>query len=314
MFRIVAGAALIGAAYCKYEMSKKNKETPVQKETEKTSKIAPTVIQESTQIKDKYTAEMHDQTIATVSKHEYFLPPTHRTFIKGDLAQAVQKPKGYPVFNYEKLTQAEQSSQTQEQLQKSFKFSGYHNGLFFQDSYEAILKGKYVRCKDSAITDMIHTEFYTIDSFYIIDTIVTGEDVNCDTCDLLKIAILRDTAFMAAKNKIHPKYPLSDTPVFDLTNKEQCLEVGDLLTMPESAKKDIIEDNFLACPWINNKKTRLSGEKYQPVGAIVTGKHDESICDKVNSLKWKTYIANMPETHPWFFEAHPEYKDKEVKS
>jgi hypothetical protein len=234
-------------------------------------------------IEDQYTAKKHiDSVTYLTSKNrvvsDKLQPEINKVkLLYGDgyLQQALQDhpPFFTPVFSYHENLHTTIPDPLVESRQ-GFIFSGSLENLHSVDSLQDILNGNYIRCKSlipvKSKTDLSSKQYEEI------DILITGTK-ECIRCHQLKNAIVRDAAKIAAKmtqnSTIDPADPISDTVVFDYNGKEFS-PAGNLVTMPNATKTQILEENFVACNVYSQEKTnsRRTGS------AIVTGTTNPSAC------------------------------------
>lgn len=226
-------------------------------------------------IRDEYTAKNHVDTVVMLpSKESIKIEALKRELERiaasagaGYLKRALQDtpPTSPPTFEYMGK-------------QQSLFFSGPLSGLNNVTSREDILKGHYCRCPSLV---SVESSGEGANRYKLTDVVITGTTER-KACHELQIAILRDTAMIAAGalvgSTIDPKDPISDMAVFDRAN-DSVQEVGDLTTMADPIKKKLFHGPFTACTYFFPQKTRLSGDNQKPIGAVIIGiPQNEDVC------------------------------------
>ena len=246
-------------------------------------------------IPHKHTSENHYFTVGSLSLKDDLIAKEFKnelekvktSYYAGYLQQTLQENRLEKlVFEYQDNLQVALPT-FEGQSHKGFVFSGTVEKMINLKAHEDILKGNYVRCEMSC-------EVRLRDSSD--DILITGT-TDCKKCYEFVNIVIADAAvaasLMCTKNKIDSLNVLSDTPVFELT-KDGFTEVGDLMSIPESTRKEIVFGEFTACNYYTMRKTRMSHGMYKKLPSVITGITNPDAClalsmntmkNQINSLK-----------------------------
>lgn len=242
-------------------------------------------------IKDPHTSLKHIETVANLSANDFDLgdrmlaelEKVNRLHFSGYLQAVLQDNPGMtlPVFEYVENFDIRFPIFSEK---TGFVFSGPLYDLYHSKSREDILQGNYIRCSSQM---RLKPGVAKSKNFSAIqrseDVLITGATDRW-VCGKLKNTHLRDAAIFASNNLsdgMDEDDPISDTPVFECT-EDGCSQVGDLYSLPESAKERIRWNDFVACNFFALNKTRLSNGDYKECGAIVAGISDKSVCSDLH--------------------------------
>lgn len=91
--------------------------------------------------------------------------------------------------------------------------------------------------------------------------------------------------------KAHEKEtdPFSTTLAFRW-EQEKLIHLGDITNLTDKDLIAVTFENFVYIDYLTQVKTRLSGEEYACVGAVVIGTQDTKILDKLRSLVIKSKL------------------------
>ena len=243
---------------------------------------------ESRKIADKAVAEKHVDLVSSLSSKQYADANPHSkteqdklatSYFAGYLLETTSKVFGRQpfIFRYTEdlpvcLPKIDGSPY------KGFIFSGPSSKLTDGEAREQILKGQYIRCKTNLPYENGQSR-----SYEKMDVILTGT-TDCTKCASFQADFMQDVIMSAAgigQKTLDPSFPLSDTPVFEVS-QNQLKQVGDLSEFPETVKKTVRLGNFTLCSFYSLQKTRLSGGSYKEVGAVVSGIQNPKVCDALH--------------------------------
>jgi hypothetical protein len=298
MAAIVRNARFVGAGTLfatatggfAYWVNGKAKDLPADHKGRLFSRMKETIdaFRQSKTMQDAYTAKQHVNLVASLSSKQFTTTSDQSqneinvlkiSYYAGYIPEALKRNPGTspPIFRYDDNL-AVMLSPLSGQKHKGFAFAGRSPHIHDPQARDSILGGKYIRCESElALVDPEGENFRK--KYQKVDVIVTGA-IDQGKCYRFKNDFLRDLAQIAASGRdpLDPKDPYSDTPVFH-ASKKGIEATGDLTNMPQQTKEAIQLTNFTVCNFYTLKKTRLSGESFKEVGAIVAGTEKEEVCD-----------------------------------
>jgi hypothetical protein len=245
-------------------------------------------------IVDSYTASRHLHTLRRISSQK----SSKRSAEDGNEIEKANQP-GYLQDYFQKHPQVK----TPVFAYKHVVFDKFINAGSIEnmqdvDARKDILKGNYVRCKDSLVTNLSENDKKKLgydletEKSMLSDIILTGTK-NCNTCENFKIAHLNALAELAAMGELDPKHSISKTPVAVRDEGQNSLQftLTTLNRLSSKHKQYILDDYFVSCRLPDKLQPVAGGVKLTPRALIVVGTSNPKFCDFIlrqNSENEKT--------------------------
>jgi|GEM_PF-6808319 len=176
-----------------------------------------------------------------------------------------------------------------------FIFGGTSDHSFLPSENLPLSSKNSVVCEDSVIGKLTiiddRSGLVLSESSISVNTTIAGT-TDERVCKQFKTHLLRGAAYSLVKEPPSPeaRAPYSDTPVFDCSegaceqifncSADVCEQTGDLMVLPDFARKKILSGDFTACDYFSTEITRLSLYPTN-VGAIVVGTTDPNVCESL---------------------------------